>query len=81
MDYDKDKKIYPEDSHKNPPEYFEKNRIRIHVYKDIVYIYNISSQDPTKHYCEILYPDNSKCCIYDKLTMQKHIEYYNNLSN
>jgi len=58
-----------------------KNRIRTYVYPNVKYTHDLSSSDPSKHFCFIEYSDGSTCTIYDIATMAAHIRLHKEFSS
>lgn len=77
--YDPIKKcrIWPEMTHFNPGwRIGDKNPIRVYRYRNIIYTHDLSSSDPSKHFCLVEYPDGTTCTIYDIATMAAHIAFH-----
>ena len=77
--YDSEKKcrVTPEMMHFNPGwRIADKNPIHVYRYSNITYTHDLSSQDRSKHFCLVEYPDGTTCTIYDIATMAAHIEFH-----
>jgi hypothetical protein len=74
----KKSRIYPEFLHFNG--FFvmptKDNPVRKYAYRNMVYTHDMSSSDPSKHFCLVEYDDGSTCTIYDIATIGAHIELH-----
>jgi len=69
-------KIYPESYHNKTPTYIVNNTIRQYIERRVMYNYHFSC--PSNRFCEIIYPDNSKCFIYDGPALVSNLTYHHN---
>jgi hypothetical protein len=66
----------PEVLHAENTGNFFNNAIRCYNDSGIHYSYNCMSEDTSKHFCRVTYPDLSICDIYRTQTMQDNIEFH-----